>query len=1137
MKNRLCTYFWGLLLIAFGINQIPQLSAQGIGKPILRNFKPREYQASSANYMAVQDYRGIMYFANFLGLMEYDGASWRLIDIPSQSAVRSLATDSTGKVYLGGVGDFGYLEPDSQGKMIFVSLRHLTDVSESIKDKQIVAIGTDKGAIFQVSGDTAYFEWRGGKLERYTLEGIKRAFSLFFVGHQLWIASPKTGLVRVDRGQFSQDQGPFQDSYILEMEEYDDDHYLLVTEKYQFWILNKADFSIRRLRTEIDKDLMEYYFSGIQKIAHGNFLITTVKNGIFFLDKNGKKLLNLNDTNGLQDRLVLHAAVDNRGGIWLCLSKGITYMNMTIPLRVWDESFGLNGLVYSVKRYKDKLYVSTVQGVFVWSGNKFERVQGIESETWELYEVEVPNGGKQLIGNTITGLYSIEGKVAKPAMNQQTVPFVGEMTPSSIHKGVFFANDEANRMLVIKHTGGKWQILKSFDELRGRYDQIMEDREGNLWLIDLRGENRLMLVNWQDDKEFEIARIRTFQHQASTGRLLSMFKIQGKTYFLSERAIMDYEEGRGLESVTIKGMPQTGLSTVSESPDGRLFLSRKEEKRRWFEILIPQEDGSYVKDSLSLRELEDYDIWGKVYAEDDGRAWLGTSEGLFCYDTRIEIPNMEVSLPVIRQVTLGEDSVIFHGGFHPIAADWLMVANPELSHNNNQITIQFAAPYFGIYSTPEYQYRLKGHDDNWSAWTSERKKDYSSLDPGEYEFQVKAKDQFDKVSGVTAYKFEVSPPWWKSVWAFILYGFVAIFLVYGTVKLNTQRLHLQNEHLERLVYERTNEIWEQHKEIVKKTVALKRKNEEIASQHTLLEDKNSELEEAMKKLQAAQTQLVESEKMASLGQLTAGIAHEINNPINYVKGNISPLKKDFEEIKTLFQRIQLLKKADDIKKAVSRIDSYAEEIDAVYLFQEMELLLKGIEEGANRTKQIVDGLKIFSRTEHDLFKHMDVHQGIDSTLTLLNNKIKDRINIIKDYDEIPVIECLPGKLNQVFMNIISNSIQAIEARYGENVQANGQVLGEINIKTEAASHCLPGKKECVKIFISDTGIGIPQHYLNKIFDPFFTTKDVGEGTGLGLSISFGIIEKHNGRIKVHSEEGKGTTFEITLPLEQDERVV
>lgn len=260
MKNRLCTYFWGLLLIAFGINQIPQLSAQGIGKPILRNFKPREYQASSANYMAVQDYRGIMYFANFLGLMEYDGASWRLIDIPSQSAVRSLATDSTGKVYLGGVGDFGYLEPDSQGKMIFVSLRHLTDVSESIKDKQIVAIGTDKGAIFQVSGDTAYFEWRGGKLERYTLEGIKRAFSLFFVGHQLWIASPKTGLVRVDRGQFSQDQGPFQDSYILEMEEYDDDHYLLVTEKYQFWILNKADFSIRRLRTEIDKDLMEYHF-------------------------------------------------------------------------------------------------------------------------------------------------------------------------------------------------------------------------------------------------------------------------------------------------------------------------------------------------------------------------------------------------------------------------------------------------------------------------------------------------------------------------------------------------------------------------------------------------------------------------------------------------------------------------------------------------------------------------------------------------------------------------------------------------------------------------------------------------------------------------------------------------------------
>lgn len=183
------------------------------------------------------------------------------------------------------------------------------------------------------------------------------------------------------------------------------------------------------------------------------------------------------------------------------------------------------------------------------------------------------------------------------------------------------------------------------------------------------------------------------------------------------------------------------------------------------------------------------------------------------------------------------------------------------------------------------------------------------------------------------------------------------------------------------------------------------------------------------------------------------------------------------------------------------------------MFDEIESLFNGIEEGAIRTREIVMGLKNFSRLDEDVFKQANIHEGINSTLVLLKNKFKNRISIHKDYGELPTIECLPGKINQVFMNILNNAIQAIEDS------------GEIYIRTFA-------ENDKVKISIRDTGVGMTEGVKKHIFEPFFTTKDVGAGTGLGLSISFGIIEKHNGKIDVKSEPEKGTEFTITLPVSQ-----
>ncbi len=291
-------------------------------------------------------------------------------------------------------------------------------------------------------------------------------------------------------------------------------------------------------------------------------------------------------------------------------------------------------------------------------------------------------------------------------------------------------------------------------------------------------------------------------------------------------------------------------------------------------------------------------------------------------------------------------------------------------------------------------------------------------------------------------------------------------------------------------------------------------DEKVKARTRQLNEKNKELANTLIQLQSTQSKLLESEKMASLGQLTAGIAHEINNPINFITGNINPLSRDIEDIKNLLLKIQALENSTNIHQAIKSIKAYRDEIDADYLFEEIELLLKGIHEGAIRTRDIVAGLRSFSRLDEDDFKLADIHEGIDATLMLLNSKLKMGIKVHKDYASIPQINCLPGKLNQVFMNIFNNAIQAIEAR--------GDHKGEIHVSTSLADQQL-------EIRIQDNGIGMKEEVRKRIFEPFYTTKDVGKGTGLGLSITYSIIERHQGTIEVESSEGIGTTFIIRLP--------
>lgn len=291
-----------------------------------------------------------------------------------------------------------------------------------------------------------------------------------------------------------------------------------------------------------------------------------------------------------------------------------------------------------------------------------------------------------------------------------------------------------------------------------------------------------------------------------------------------------------------------------------------------------------------------------------------------------------------------------------------------------------------------------------------------------------------------------------------------------------------------------------------------------------LTNANESLKSALQHLKDTQSQLVQAEKMASLGQLTAGVAHEINNPINFVTSNVAPLRRDIDMIWEAIHEFEQLALDTVLSKEekAERITKYKQDLDFDYVKTEVEYLLKGMHEGASRTAEIVKGLRVFSRVDEDTLKSADINEGLESTMVILNSLVKDKVKVIKSYGEIPFVECYAGKLNQVFLNIITNAVYAIDKKYENNIG------GELRIETSLADD-----DNSIEIKISDNGIGIPDHVKEKIFEPFFTTKDVGEGTGLGMSIAYNTINKHNGKIWVESVLGKGSTFHIIIPIKQN----
>ncbi|UXI69423.1 ATP-binding protein [Tahibacter amnicola] len=504
---------------------------------------------------------------------------------------------------------------------------------------------------------------------------------------------------------------------------------------------------------------------------------------------------------------------------------------------------------------------------------------------------------------------------------------------------------------------------------------------------------------------------------------------------------------------------------------------------------------------------------------DGTSVWLPAIHGAVRVETRTIAPPPLEPVVVVERLRHGDRT------YQP--GDIVSIDSPR-----RDIEVQFTALSFREPRNVLFRYRLDGYDNEWHDVGNRRSAYYTNLPPGHYTFRVEARTGNARSrfgtggSGAkSSMDFDFVPRWFerRSVQGAAV---VLLLLLAAAVPLVLrERYRKRDMHLQALVQARTRELLEANVRQSQANQALHDSNTQLATQieerlaaERALQSRNNDLLALNHKLEGTQNQLIQSEKMASVGQLAAGVAHEINNPIGYVHSNLNSLERYVRDIMELLDYYEEYEGAEPGAQASisAELASHRKRIQLEFLREDIGNLLSESLHGIARVEKIVRDLKDFSHVGEAEWQMADVHDCLESTLNVVAHEIKYKAKLIKEYSPVPKIECLPFQLNQVFMNLLVNAAQAMEDQ------------GEIRIHTEADEHE-------VRVSIADNGKGISEAHMHRIFEPFFTTKPVGKGTGLGLSVSYGIVQKHGGTIEVQSALGRGTQFTVHLPIHRPEK--
>ena len=1097
--NYLFRNLFPLLLLTFVGNTC--LYAQQQGKLLISHYIDEDYTGHPQNLDVIFDNDGILYLGNSsAGVIAYDGKVWQKIPGFSQTG-RSMARTADGTIYIGSHNELGYINNKPGSPKAYNSLKPLLNKDHG-----------DVGTIWHIHTiDNSVYFYSNEGLYIYQEDSInyipfeKKIYRQFQVNGNIYLNNKKTfGLERLEGAELKTVpivNNPLK-RLIAEILPFDDEHILVVSRYEGLYLLNIKTNHLQLIEGSATKLLQKDRIHCALTLANGNLALGSAFSGIYILDSSSNLIRKIEKNSGLIDQTIWKMSLDNAGNLWAATNNGLTKVELATGLEYWDDKSGLSGIPISIKKINDILYSTSTVGLFTLKNNQFHQIQNFDNFSNQIIQLNgPPNINGKIIVSSDRGIFQIA--------NDKAIPFL-PVASYLIHQyqkdpSYLIISDFDSGIHIYFYDGKNWILKKGYDDLKksGSWaSSITEDINGNIWLAteesgvvqisNPTGPTKLPLKFYAEDQNL------------STKFAYSIDQIDQQIILYSQNGFYQYnsdgdvfEKDTTLSTVLGFSNPDVSVYPFSKGVNDDLWMAAQKNGRTSITGAYSQGNGNYRLDTTGVKRIYTKSV--NTIFPDSNYVWIGTPDRVYRYQTngnnKAAAQNFNA---IINRINVGKDSLHFQGH---LVGQMVADSNDIFDYENNFLRFTFGATSYFEEAKTAFSYRLNGFSDQWSEWSLDDYKEFSNLPEGKYTFELKAKNIFGKESNVSSYTFEVLPPWYRTFWAYLAVAILGMLFIYLLVKIYNGQLKKENEYLESLVKNRT---------------------EEVESQKASLEASNQRLKSTIDKLTHAQSQLIQSEKMASLGQLTAGIAHEINNPINYVSSSAEALKLDYLDVQKVMQKILPLKQNEYSSDEIEAIIKLKDDLDLEYTLDEMNHLFTGIEEGANRTQEIVKSLRIFSRNTSESFHLANINEGIDSTLLMLNNQITSKITLEKKYGDLPRVNCQISKLNQVFLNIIVNALHALESRKDKSA------AGHIFIETKKIG-------DQVSILIRDNGPGMPLEISQKVFEPFFTTKEVGKGTGLGLSVSYGIIKDHQGTIEVNSEEGKGTTFIIKIPIRPEGR--
>jgi ligand-binding sensor domain-containing protein/DNA-binding CsgD family transcriptional regulator len=772
------------------------LLAQGLnlGIPPIRNFPKKIYQAGTQNWDAAQDRRGVLYFANNEGLLEYNGTNWHCHPVANRTVLRSVAIDQQGKIFVGAQSEIGYFFPDDQGRLAYHSLVHLLpegkqnfeDVWDIVCSAGTVFFRTNR-TVFILQNDTITILEPGGELEALfsTPAGVmlQKNFSDFF---------------RWNGGQFEfWRNAPALNSPITGVLPWQGDTLLFSSLKDGLFYL--TDQHLERWVTPLDALFQSNRIYSATVLWNGNLALGTSMNGLVELDRSKRIYRHLHKKNGLQNNNILHTFSDRAGNIWLGLDSGIDCIALPSAFSSIIPDSDLEGTGYTAAVFADQLYLGVSNGVYqapwknYYSPNQhsyFQKIKGSDGQVWQLDEA----GGVLLLGHH-EGTFSVRGNalqvLAKEPGAWAFVPLSGEYLLGGHYSG----------LVLYRKSGNQWVFDRKIKGLEESCRFVVRDEDGSVWVAHpYRGVYR---VQWEHGYGAE-PRVQYFNQRSGLPSDLNnfVFCIAGKAVFATENGLYRFNSMMERFEIDSDFMQLLGKGF------GLRYLREDARGNIWYvggrETGLLQVNDWGVKKSVSKRVFPE--LTGKlvagfefIYPADPNNVFFGAEHGFIHFNPAAKGSPDTLLHVLITEVKAGtdlRDSVVFGGWWvqnGQIFADQAFV--PVLDADMSQLQFAFSATRYEDPEFYEYRSRLVGVSEGWSEWSAGTMRNFTNLGPGKYRFEVQVREKNGRTGTVSSFAFRIRPPWYASTWAIGLYGLGVIGLFFGFLVRQQRRFESEKESL------------------------------------------------------------------------------------------------------------------------------------------------------------------------------------------------------------------------------------------------------------------------------------------------------------------------------------------------------